>query len=86
MINRWNYRYELINFQRHNNGSVSYTTRSEGEIPYDCFKRTGRSSKLLFKAWKTARDLAEKTLNDVVVYVIGNRVIPRVRTVNSNEF
>lgn len=79
MVKKWGYRYELINFQRHDDGSVSYQTMDERKIPF-------KSSRLLLKTWKTARDLAEKTLKDVVVYVIRNRVISRVRAVNSSSF
>ena len=83
MAKRWDYRYEMIDFHREKDGIVSCQSRSEGQIPY---RDNFRSTRLLFEAWKTARDLAERTQRDVVVYVRGNRIIPRVRTVNSSSF
>jgi len=82
---RWDYRYELINFQRHDNGSVSYQTRGQGKILYG-YEKPFESSRLLLRTWKTARSLAEKTHKDVVIYVLGKRIIPRIRTVRSTSF
>ena len=82
MNKKWDYRHELINFQRHDDGSVSYQTMSQGKIPYQPFE----SSKLLLEVSQTARDLAEKTLKDVVVYVREDKIIFRIRTVCSSSF
>ena len=43
---RWDYRHELINFQKHEDGSVSYQTRDSGKILYGR-GRPFESSKLL---------------------------------------
>lgn len=84
MIERWDYRYELIDFERLGFGVVRYQTREQGNLNH--YHKPKESSRLFFKVQRTARELAEKTLKDVVVYVIGNRIIPRVRTINSPSF
>ena len=76
MTARWNYRHELTDFRRHNDGSCSYRTRSEGDIPYEPIQ----SSLLKMEAWNIARKEAERTGRDIVVYVINNRIISRTRS------
>jgi hypothetical protein len=83
MVEQWDYRHELINFQRNSDGSISYSTKSEGEVELKDSPLCGR---LKLDAWATARKEAEKTGKDVVVYVKGNQIISRTRSVSSSSF
>ena len=80
---KYDYRYEVLGFQRHEDGSCSYRTRGKGVIPYD--EKNFRSTKLYFKTWSITRKLAEKNGKDVVSYVIGNRILSQVKSVCSIE-
>ncbi len=78
-MNHWNYRYEVANFKRHEDGSCSYTTREEGEVPYVPITSRRSSTVFMFKIWGKALELAEQTGRDAIVYAIGRRTLSRTR-------
>jgi len=87
MVEGYDYRYELIDFRRHDDGSSSYQTRSQGEIqiPFDP-RKPFESSSLKLNVWKTARELAERTKKDIIIYVFGRRIVSRTRSVCNSSF
>jgi hypothetical protein len=58
----WNYSYEVKNFRRHDDGSCSYSTREQGEIPYIPITSPQSSGMFKLRIWSKARALAERTL------------------------
>ena len=82
-MKRWDYRYELTDFKRDELGICSYHTRQEGKIPYD--PRPFYSSSLLLKVWRKAREEAERTGRDIVIYVFGNQIVQRVKPVSKHR-
>ena len=70
----WNYLYEVNNFKRHDDGSCSYSTREEGNIPYVPITSQRSSSLFMLGIWGKARRLAERTGKDITAYATGRKV------------